>query len=426
MDRKALAVLAIAVAVAGYWWWKDGELVPPTPPVERPPTLELIDRYEIEVAGHPEDAETFALLGKLYLQYARETNDLEGYLSAEKRLRTALAGLPPSPRVQGTLAEVLLAQNRFGEALEVALQAFEGDRGDLRALTVIGDAQTKLGRYDEAEKAFEALRAVRPVPAILARLGAIAETRGDLDRARVLVEEALARATAEARDPADAAWFLTQTCLIHVRRGDLASARPLCEKATGLREDDFTLSGLARMRAAEERFAEAIQLYETLASRRDDPIVHDALADLFEVTGDAERANNHAERAIAIAESAPIRAVHRRLLSLLYARREGGAERALELARQDLAERADPHAWGTLAFALLANRQPSEAAEASGKALALAPSDAKLHYHAGLIQRALGDESAARRHVERALALDPRFSVTEAPEARALLGDLRR
>ncbi len=50
--------------------------------------------------------------------------------------------------------------------------------------------------------------------------------------------------------------------------------------------------------------------------------------------------------------------------------------------------------------------------------------DPLLEFHAGEIARAAGDTAGARRHLERALKLDPRFHVLYADEARRTLAAL--
>jgi len=47
-----------------------------------------------------------------------------------------------------------------------------------------------------------------------------------------------------------------------------------------------------------------------------------------------------------------------------------------------------------------------------------------LRYHAGAIEAALGDTTAARRDLQLALATDPGFSASAAAEARRLLDTL--
>lgn len=85
---------------------------------------------------------------------------------------------------------------------------------------------------------------------------------------------------------------------------------------------------------------------------------------------------------------------------------------------------ADAVAW----TALKANRI-EEAQTAMEQALRLGTQDAKLFYHAGMIARAAGDETAARQHIARAIALNPRFDPLQAfhasPGVRQMTGSWR-
>jgi hypothetical protein len=50
--------------------------------------------------------------------------------------------------------------------------------------------------------------------------------------------------------------------------------------------------------------------------------------------------------------------------------------------------------------------------------------DAQLFYHAGMIDHALGDTSAARTMLSRALAVNPYFHPTQPDQARAILASI--
>ena len=58
------------------------------------------------------------------------------------------------------------------------------------------------------------------------------------------------------------------------------------------------------------------------------------------------------------------------------------------------------------------------------EALALGTRDAKLLYHAGMIEAALGNDAAARRYLEDALATDPSFDPLAVRTARTTLAEL--
>jgi tetratricopeptide (TPR) repeat protein len=82
-------------------------------------------------------------------------------------------------------------------------------------------------------------------------------------------------------------------------------------------------------------------------------------------------------------------------------------------------EMDDAYAW-----ALHVNGRDAEALQSSKRALALGTRNALFHFHAGMIQRSLGDAGAARAHLTEALEINPHFSPLLAPAARQALDQL--
>ena len=64
-----------------------------------------------------------------------------------------------------------------------------------------------------------------------------------------------------------------------------------------------------------------------------------------------------------------------------------------------------------------------EAKQASDKALELNTPEPAFYYHAGMIALALGDRDSSRKHLERALSLNPNFDPKQAAQARAALAE---
>jgi tetratricopeptide (TPR) repeat protein len=113
-----------------------------------------------------------------------------------------------------------------------------------------------------------------------------------------------------------------------------------------------------------------------------------------------------------------------RELALYYCNHDRQLPRALELARRDLLARQDIYAYDTLAWALFKNGHHREAEEAIAKALKLGTRDATLFYHAGLIYQQIGNLDKARDYLNRALAVNPHFSLAHAEAARQTLARL--
>jgi tetratricopeptide (TPR) repeat protein len=93
----------------------------------------------------------------------------------------------------------------------------------------------------------------------------------------------------------------------------------------------------------------------------------------------------------------------------------------LALLRRELEGRKDVLGYDMLAWALFRAGDFAAAREASKAALAMGTRDAAAFFHAGMIERALGNEDGARKHLRTALEINPRFHPVFAEVARAAL-----
>jgi tetratricopeptide (TPR) repeat protein len=102
----------------------------------------------------------------------------------------------------------------------------------------------------------------------------------------------------------------------------------------------------------------------------------------------------------------------------------GDPVQGLALAEQAYGERKTVKAADTLAWALLKNGQVAKAVTMSKQATRLGSQDPIIRYHAGMIEAAAGQTSAARRDLQLALKLDSGFSATGVVAIRAELARL--
>ncbi len=95
-------------------------------------------------------------------------------------------------------------------------------------------------------------------------------------------------------------------------------------------------------------------------------------------------------------------------------------------AAEELQARRDIYGYDLLAWALHKQGRHAEAKQAMESALRMGTQDATMFFHAGMIERALGNNSAAREHLRRALAINPYFHPTHPRLARSTLKTLQR
>jgi len=111
----------------------------------------------------------------------------------------------------------------------------------------------------------------------------------------------------------------------------------------------------------------------------------------------------------------------RRTLAQFLATKNLAIDKALSLARAERRARPGIYSEDTLAWALYRAGRLDEARAAADRALEHGTKDARLLYHAGAIRLAQGERDAGRTLIASALALNPKFDVTGAAEARRLV-----
>lgn len=411
------------------------EVLPPKPPPpdEPPPedggpaafhytTDEAIAFFRNRVEKNPEDYISLRYLGELYERKARESGDHAQFQLAETALRKSVALYPNYPRAQASLAAVLCSRHKFAEGLEIAQKLVAKNPKDADARASLGDALLELGRYPEAEAAYRELLRLAPYPEVTARLANLAELRGQSDEALRLMRSALESVT-KTRLPKEAGWY-------HARLGEILfnagrydeAARQYEAVPAGIDAFHDATFGLGRVRFAQGRGNEALQLFKQAVAIGPDIHMLASLGDLYARTGDTA----HAEETYARLESvAPSQAEHSRDLAYFYADHDRKLSAALELATKEFSARQDIFTRDALAWASFKNGRLEQAAKVMDEALALGANDARIYYHAGKIQQALGANEKAKKYLEKALSLNPYFSILQADDARSTLAALK-
>jgi tetratricopeptide (TPR) repeat protein len=106
--------------------------------------------------------------------------------------------------------------------------------------------------------------------------------------------------------------------------------------------------------------------------------------------------------------------------AFLADRDEDPAE-AVRLAEREAQTRQDVHTLDTLAWAYYRAERYNDALAAEQHALRLGTQNPLFYYHLGMIQNSLGNKSEARANVQKALDLNPHFSIRYAGEAAAFV-----
>jgi tetratricopeptide (TPR) repeat protein len=382
--------------------------------------------YEHLLQRNPRDGTGYYRLGDAFIRKARETGDVAYFTRAEEALRQSLALAPGKAGALRHLAYVFYSRHEFTEAAAQATKALQLDPGDGDTYGVLGDAYLEVGRYAEAEAAYEKMMAQQKDLYSYGRRAGLKSARGDVPGAMADLRRAIESGQGTRQPSESISWAQWQLGAEHFMIGELQAAERCYGEALQTSPNYYrALGGLAQLRAAQNLFDAAIEYYKRALAVIPLPEYAAGLGDVYKKLGRGEEARKHYDLVKYIGELNTLnRVIYNRELAYFYADHDLQLDTALDLARKELTVRRDVYAHDLLAWALYKNGQPAEARSAMREALKLGTRDARLFFHAGLIEARLGNRQAARDHLTRALAINPRFHVLHADIAVQTLREL--
>jgi tetratricopeptide (TPR) repeat protein len=379
--------------------------------------------YQTLLKRNPRNAGTYLRLSDALIRKARETGDGSYFNRAEEALKKSLEIAPQNGAALRHLAYVFYSRHEFAPAAAYARKAIEIDPADGAAYGVLGDALLEVGQYLEAQSAYASMIELDQSLYSYSRLAGLKSLRGDTVAARDDLQRAVAAGKALEEPAESIAWAEWQLASDYFADGNLAEAEACYQQALKTLPDYYrALAGLAQVRAAQQRYDEAIALYGKAIAILPLPDYVAALGDIYSIVGESHKAEQQYELVEYIGKLSVLnQTLYNRELAYFYADHDTKIAEALILAHRELNYRKDIYAYDLLAWSLHKNERNDEARDAIEKALRLGTRDARLFYHAGLIYRALGATERAAEMLSRALAINPYFHPRFADATRQIL-----
>jgi len=392
------------------------------PPAPKDPLAADIATEQAALRANGTDYTAWGQLGLDYVQRAKVTVNPAYYPKAEGALRRSLSlnNTENSVAMAG-MAALSAAQHNFAAALDWAQRGLRIDPYSATLYGALDDAQTQLGRYDDAAAATQRMLDLAPGVPSFTRAEYVYELRGDIPRARDALRRALASATAPA-DRAFAHYYLGELAF---STGDPATA--LTESLAGLAADptdSSCLEGKAKAEAALGRTDAAVADYTALVNAVPQPQYVAEFGDLLTSLGRGAEAKTQCDLFQAENRLFTANGVTLDTDATLFYADHGQPELALRhgatgIRARPFVEMDDAYAW-----ALHVNHRDAEALDWENKAMGLGTRNALFFFHRGLIEESLGNPADARSDLLQAVRINPFFSPVRAPAARAALARL--
>lgn len=381
-----------------------------------------IAKQQDTVRSTPANYGAWASLGLDYVQQAKVTVDPSYYPKAEAVLKKSLS-INSSENFEAMAGEAALkaAEHDFTAALSWARRGLKINPYNATLYGSLNDTLTQLGRYPEAFAAAQKMNDLRSGVAAFTRAEYVFELRGDTSNARLAMRQALASSTAAA-EKAFAYYYLGE---LSFNSGDPKTALALCENGLSIDPGYYALTeGKARAEAALGQTASATRDYAAVVNAVPQPEYVVEYGEYLQSLGRTEEARQ--QYAVFETENKLFQANGVTLdtdPTLFYAN-HGNPARALQYGKvgiriRPFLEMDDAYAW-----ALHVNHRDAEALVWEKKAMALGTRNALFYYHAGMINKALGNKAQAKAELTQALSINPHFNPLAAPLARSALATL--
>jgi tetratricopeptide (TPR) repeat protein len=376
-----------------------------------------IAAYEKLLAESPSDAKIQAGLAEAFIQKLRETTDFAYLNRASALVDQMLKADPKSYDGLRLSAAIETHRHNFPKAAQIAEDLTERNPSDTGSLGMLGDSLMEMGRYADAEKAYQRMLELGPNLTSYNRVAYQRFVTGQAGEALSWMNLAV---QAGSRIPENQAWALVEFGDMLFKTGHTQDAHTVYDRALE------TLPGYHRAYAALGRYYAATGEYERAAENFKKaqnviplPDYAAALETLYTRLGKPAEAARQRDLLDVIDKLGAANGEKgNRMLAVNYADQNRNLGRALELAQGELATRKDVYTYDALSWVLFRSGRQKEAEDASAKALAMNTPEPMFLYHAGLINIAGGKTATGQEQLRRALALNPNFAFPQAEDAR--------
>jgi tetratricopeptide (TPR) repeat protein len=380
----------------------DADILQDTPAQQR------IVAAQLQVDSDPMKVQAYDELAIAFLRRARETADSKFLKDAATALSQGLVLDSTDFQLQKTQVVLMLSRHEFAQARERAKALNHHTPDDVMTYGYIAEADIALGNYQEAETNAQWMMNMRPnnTPALLvgARLRML---YGDAQGAIEFLDRAYSQTSPT--EVGDLAWIANQIASIQIESGQTEAAEKTLEGAERIFPHFHgTIENLARVRMAQNRASDAVQLLRQPASINHDPHVLFALARAQEAEGEAREAlTTYAEFKQLVNGPGSATEESKLDLILMYAENPDTAPTALQLAQEEFRARQDVWTLDAYAWALYANANFRDANAAVQKAIAVGIQSAQIFDHAGHIAQRLNHSADAVKYFKLSVQSNP-------------------
>ncbi|MCL9806299.1 tetratricopeptide repeat protein [Flavobacterium amniphilum] len=286
------------------------------------------------------------------------------------------------------LARNYITQHRFKEALELAQKAYKIGDGLKETQKLLFDVHMELGNYDEAEKTLKSLCNDNDFDCLI-RVAKWNDHKGKLDTAISLMEKALEKAKAS-ENTGLMLWTYSNLGDMYGHAGKIQQAYDHYLMALKINPNNsYALKGLAWIAFSHEKNTkEALRIINHISKKHNSPDFYLLKAEIAEYEMDERAKEASMKDYFKILEQNNYGVMYNKYNSLIYADDKTSAQKALEIAQEEINNRPTPDSYDLLAWAYYNLGDTKKAYEIVQKYVADKSFEPQLNYHVAAIYKA--------------------------------------
>ncbi len=303
-------------------------------------------------------------VAKEYTRFFKSTGDISFLKKAESALEKALnAAAVGKSGYYRALARNYIAQHRFKEALELAKEARKFGSGVNASQGLLFDIHMELGNYRTASQYLDSIQNMSDF-GYLIRVAKWSDHKGDLETAIRFMEKAKERADSS-NNRGLRLWAYTNLADFYGHDGRIQAAYDHYLKALALDPNNaYAKKGIAWIAYSFERNAdEALRIIASIEKTNTSPdldLLKFEIADFLK----NDRLKNRATEDFDVKlQNTSYGSMYNTHSIENYLEKSNDLDKALNVAKEELSNRATPETYDLLAFAYLKNGQKRKALE---------------------------------------------------------------
>ncbi len=329
-----------------------------------------------------------AALAGAYSSLFDASGNINALKRSEKLYKRAIEiAASKDPYVRG-LAHNYISQHRFKEAKQLLEDLYKGPTNKLATELMLFDVYMELGEYEKADQMLGNFRNNGDYNYLI-RVAKWSDHNGELDSAIRYLEKAKDIADSRNTDPLKI-WTYSNIADFYGHAGRLTDSYDHYIKTLELQPDNhYAKKGIAWMKYSKDKDTkEANRILDSILVNHNIPDYYLLKAEMAEYDGETKKADGYLDTFMEKASNPAYGAMYNTYKIEVLVDRDPA--RALELATEEVGNRATPETYQLLALAQLKNGQKEDALKTIETYVAGKTSEPMALYHSAMVYKANG------------------------------------